>query len=75
MYQQDHRPRLLGLKKHIIKNSANWNKEKPLYTRRYHTQSSRRALREGRINCVATFSCRASPLFFRSPFSHCALNN
>ena len=35
---------------HVIENTANQNTGKPLYTRRYYTQPSHRALRGSRIN-------------------------
>ena len=40
---------------HTIENTANQNIEKPLYNRRYHTQTSHRALRVGQIYCAGHF--------------------
>ena len=57
--QNHHTSRMIDrsclLQKHILENTANQNIEKPLYTRRYHTQSSHRSLREGRLNFVGHF--------------------
>ena len=63
--QQNHHPstiytsRMIArgclLEKHILENRTNQIIEKPLYTRRYHTEYSHRSLREGRLNVVGHY--------------------